>query len=343
MLNQILERCANFLKNQEDVWLLMGHQPVLNFHTGLAAKAWLVSAISRDPSLRNRVLVFFHDLDPEAGMWRFSVPFPRGDRGSVWIVDNLPSRKERQEKLPTFGPVITREKDEIVKNLFQMLQTISDGTLPRPILEETRWRIEHFADKFASKTFPSLADLNVKVIKYSFSLVTGKVFPPSLWLSDLLWGVPKQSTGINKLQEAFHNSLEELVKSGPKIWSKPPFWEWRPVHQRFPVNWGECQKLLKERRLIPNRDALALAFHRAGALMVGGTGQRDYEKLLKARGILLPTPTVTVTSTQIVPPIWQGRFPLDFRPPLLLLYVLGGQLDPRDFHIEYHDWKEERG
>jgi len=124
--------------NVEDKWV-GGHQPVLDFHTGLIAKIWMIG--EKDG------VIIFHDLDTleERGSMSFRIPINQRNFKYFSLLEIMPSKK----KLFLAGPV--KVKKEFGKELFTIFTTLASGEIPRHHLEDIKERILKFQNTFGGE------------------------------------------------------------------------------------------------------------------------------------------------------------------------------------------------
>jgi hypothetical protein len=292
-----------------------GHQPLLDFHTGIIAKVWMIG--EKDG------VIIFHDLDTleEKGSVSFKIPINQRNFKDFSLLETIPPRK----KLFLVGPV--KVKRDFGKELFTIFTTLASGEISKHHLEDVKERILKFQNTFGGREFRTIAHLNRDILWFILPRL-GVWVAPSLMLSELLETEEGQS------------SLEETIKLMRELSPKnPPFWGWnKEKFERYPItNWDEVEKLLSKKKLIPKKLALS-CFLRCLKVkgIIRGPGQARYEAgfLENFRNLTFPLPpAITLTSYQGVPPIWREKVPNDFRPSALLLWLMGGQFDPKD--IQY--------
>jgi len=301
-----------------------GHQPILDFHTGVIAKIWTI--------WKKNGIIVFHDLDTleEKGSISLKIPINQKDFKHFSLLETIPSKK----KLFTIGPV--KVKKEFREELLAFLISLAAGEIPRHHLEDVKERIIKLQSIFGGREFRTIAHLNRDLLWFILPRL-GVWVRPSWMLSELLLKNERWKRGLRQ-------TVALMKKFSPK---SPPFWRWdKENFQRHPItNWKEAEKLLLKGELIPRRLALSCLLRCVGAKgVVRGPGQERYETEFLKRlhyylGPKFPS-VITVASQQGVPPIWRKKSPETFRPSALLLWLMGGQFEPRGVYIKSQGEKE---
>lgn len=295
--------------------VVMHHQPVLNFHTGLVAKV-------AEASRRGGVFLI-HDLDTlkESGSDLLRVPKPRGPGlGSIRLVEKRLPRK----LLFTAGPVMI----EGVEQIDHAVTSLADGKISGDFPE----RVEEFMTCFPNGShFGSIAELNLRILECvlpKIGVVMPRVERLSRWLGKAVW----KEASLRFLD--YYEDFELLWQKRGAGRGKMPFWRWdSPNHRRHQVDsLDEARGLATEGLLIPKAIPLVWIVRvELGCPMIRGAGGAEYERPLEEVAGKLKkriAPTTTVTSQQGVPEKWKPAVrDKNFRPSALLLWLLGGEFE----------------
>lgn len=287
--------------DQNKTWLA-GHQPVLDFHTGLVAKAY--------ETQRRGGTFLFHDLDTmeEDGAFRVGIPNPAGGINRVPLL-NITNGSRKQ--IFSFGaaPVMPN----VGELLRQAVKTWANGRLPKPLLDEVSQRIKSFAEALEGmeRRGAALPTVVTRFVLWHVIPRLGFCAPRILFFSDLL---------------REEGEWKRKVESAWDRFGRDEFWALNGG-TRHPVEVGvDVTHLIADGKLIPKAVALAYMLRGGDYAIIRGTGQARYEG---ERSEVLPeAECITVTSHQGVPPAWRALAPEGFRPSALLLWLLGGQFDP---------------
>lgn len=300
-----------------------GHQPILDFYTGVIAKVWMI--------WKKNGIIVFHDLDTleERGSISLKIPMiNQKDFKYFSLLETIPLKK----KLFTIGPVKVKKK--IGKELSTALMTLAGGKIPGHHLEDIKERAIKLQNAFGGREFRTIAHLNRDLLWFILPRL-GIWVRPSWMLSELLLKNGMWKKGLKQTVEIMHKLSPE----------NPPFWRWEKENfQRYPLtSWKEIKELLQQGKLIPKALAFSCLLRCVGSKgIVRGPGQERYEaNFLKKLHYLNPKlpSIITVISQQGVPPIWSEKAPDGFRPSALLLWLMGGQFEPKEVHIK--SWREE--
>ncbi|MBU1111079.1 hypothetical protein KKB83_05700 [Patescibacteria group bacterium] len=301
---------------------IAGHQPVLDFHTGLLAKLWVVSRRDGFPPTRGTLLL--HDLDTlqERGSRTIQIPNPRG-QNTKGI--RLVRGRIQPDQLFTAGPVVCGDWDDVRRALV----TLADGEKGLYKLSDRRIRALRRAFP-PSRKFKDVAELNIALLRFILPRI-GIPVPRIVRLSDLLGQRNWQRNILTVLKDL--NSWGNAIRRADGRVSSIPFWAWDKQEQkRLPVGSVSQALILAQRgQLIPQAAPLVYIVRcRLKRPMVRGTGGAKYEKPLERAARQQRwriARAVTITSTQGCPAAWLS--PKGFRPSALLLWLMGGNFDPR--------------
>lgn len=277
------------------MWMC-GHQPVLNWHTGLLTKLVRSQQLGAD--------FFFHNLDllEEKGAMSVALPVNPGTVKQVRLVAGIDKKK-------TFAHGRIAVSDTYIHELGSGIDTLAGGRLPKVLVEQARSRISLLTELLPPGTVVnSVATLSQTLMGLALQGL-GLGMPNVLLLSEML------------VTPAWQRVVEEAVQ----VFGADQFWELDSEGGRQQACAGLLALALTQGRLVPKALPLLWCQRRLGYSLVAGLGQAKYEAVSP---VAMPeTRTVYVSSKQGLPDEWQGRAPEGFRPSALLLWLLGGQYD----------------
>jgi len=288
--------------SNEEIWA-GGHQPIIDFHTGLLAKFYVVI-------VEKRGRFIFQDLDTleEKGAVGFTIPFKKGNGKVVKIVEIA---KKQRKMLFAAGPVKVAQYHDI---LMPLLRSLADGNIQKGDLQAVAGRVEELISVVEpGREFASVAELATVICNF--------IFP------DI--GLPK--TEFAFLSEVIWTEWLDTLSEATEIYDFNYFWIKQNGTRTRPQDDKEVKEALLQKKLIPKAAPLAYCVRRNGYSLVNGTGQEKYEKADGYVALLLQkTKSEVATSQQGLPPKWKELVGVDnFRPSALLLWLLGGRFDPQ--------------
>lgn len=299
-------------KESGETPMLGGHQPVLDFHTGLLAKinlskVWIV-----------------HDLDSLAENGSTAVSTPT-QQGKV-IQTNLYRGIERANLFLTSAEYLGIENAGLSDKLISFLKPL--GLINRRRIKEIKERASLLDSKFPPGVV-NVAQRNTQLLQFvlpDLGITGEKSF---LYLSEIL------------CEENIKVLLSEILNEGV---GGENFWAWEN-YQRRSIRDVELSSLLEQGRLIPKAITLSLLFHKIaekkGWGIVGGLGQESYEAKAKLNGTVFPDiKRVTVTSLQGLTEnfltnangesyvVLQSLKEKKYRPSAIIMWLLGIKFNP---------------
>jgi hypothetical protein len=282
----------------QSTWV-SGHQPIANFHTGLIAKIY--------ETTKRKGTFLVHDLDTleERGACTIIIPTSHGKLSPFRICSAV-----SKNKLFIYGPVTCTN----LSGLTEPIKSLANGRLPKPMLEEIGLRLEYLNKVFpVDRRFKSVTQLNMDLLNLVTSRI-GIVMPSILYLSEVL--------RETSWQAIISQYIQEKTFTYRNFWVKTDNEERRPALPTDPL-----EGLVEQGELIPKAATLGFLLIKMGIHTIRGIGQERYER--ESGLVHNDTEAVTITSDQSVPSIWKEFVPKDFRPSALLLWLLGGQFDPK--------------
>lgn len=290
----------HYSKNRE-IWV-SGHQPLLDFHTGLLAKVYVVTV-----EKRGRFILQDFDTLEEKGAIGIAIPTKEGSKKNLKMVE---LEKKQRKNLFSVGPIKVAQYQSY---LLPWLRSLAERNISKEILRDVSVRVEELTSVIApGKEFKNTTDLAINVYNFVF---------PKIGLPEV-----KFELASRLLWTEWYESLLEAVE----LYNFNNFWIQENGIRLRPSSKKEVMVALDQRKLLPKAAPLAFCVRRSNFSLVNGLGQEKYEKAdVYISRLLKVTRSEVATSRQGLPPEWKKLAGLDnFRPSALLLWLLGGNFNP---------------
>ncbi len=285
---------------KNEIWA-GGHQPVVDFHTGLQAKVYVIAAEKKGRFI-------FQDLDTleEKGAISFMIPTKNGSKKTLKVIDVT---KKQRKMLFSAGPVRVAQYQFF---LMPLIMSLADRNVDKESLKAVSYRVEELISVIKpGEEFRSTAELVVNICNFIFPRIGLPAVKFEL-LSEILW-------------TEWYDALSESVE----LYDFNNFWIRKNGTRVRPQNKREVEQALVQKKLLPKAVPLAFCVRLNNYSLVNGLGQEKYEKSDRhVARLLKKTKSEVATSRQGLPPEWEKLTKLDnFRPSALLLWLLGGYFD----------------